>query len=220
MIESIKSNKYTVVLIALVNFLMTPLVAGVFGQNSSLFVTLNFSLVILAGFIAAERKIPKILSLIFGLATLISIWLEFIYGPVETIKFLRLAFSFALFILLAYILIRTIFDIKVINLKVLCGAMSGFILLGIIGGVIYETLELFNPGAVGVPADAGGYKFYYFSFINLTTVGFGDIVPISTQAQAITVLLSILGQFYMAIGVAVFIGKYLNAQNIRQKSFQ
>ena len=79
-------------------------------------------------------------------------------------------------------------------------------------------LELFSPGAVGVPAGPGGYKFYYFSFINLTTVGFGDIAPISAQAQAITVLLRILGQFYMAIGVAVFIGKYSNAQNTGQNS--
>lgn len=88
--------------------------------------------------------------------------------------------------------------------------MSGFILLGIIGGVIYEWLELFSPGSVGVTADSGGYNFYYFSFISLTAVGYGDIVPRSPQAQA--VLLSVTGQLYMAIGVAVFVGKFISGQ--------
>ena len=220
MMEYIKSYRHLIIMITLVNFLMTPLLVGSLGESSSLIVALNFTFLILAGVIAAERKIPRMLGIFLGIATLISIWLEFMYGSNETIKILRLSFSLGLFMLLAFIVIRTIFDIKIINTKVLFGAMSGFILLGIIGGVIYEMLELFSPGAVGVPAEMGGYKFYYFSFMHLTTVGFGDIVPISAQAQAITVLLSIIGQFYMAIGVAVFIGKYLSAQNTAQKSYQ
>ncbi len=177
MIENIKSNKYLIVMIALVNFLMTPLIAGAFSQYSSLIVVVNFTLVILAGFIAAERKIPRMLGIFFGLATLISIWLEFIYGPVWSIKLLRLSFSFALFTVLAYILIRTIFDIKIINQKILCGAMSGFILLGIIGGVIYETLELFSPGAVGVPTGAGDTNSITSVLLTLQQSDLGILYP-------------------------------------------
>ena len=164
-------------MIVLINFVMTPLMMGLIGKAQSLIVALNFTLVIFAAIVAAERKIPRILSIVFGFGTLISIWLEFIYASKDAIQFLRLSFSSGLFTLLAYILIRTIFETKNINLRVIIGAMSGFILLGIIGGVIYEMIELFMPGSLGLSTNSGGYNFYYFSFISLTTVGYGDIVP-------------------------------------------
>lgn len=112
-------------MIVLINFMMTPLMMGLIGHFSSFVVVLNFTLVILASLIAAERKVPKILSMLFGLGTLVSIWLEFIYGAVPTLQLLRLIFSFGLFSLLAFILIRTIFDTTKINLKVIVGPCRG-----------------------------------------------------------------------------------------------
>jgi len=91
--------------------------------------------------------------------------------------------------------------------------MSGFILLGIIGGVCFEFLDHYAPNSLLFTSQKSAYSFYYFSFINLTSVGFGDIAPNSPQAQATTVLLGILGQFYLAFGVSVFVGKYLSQKN-------
>ncbi len=90
--------------------------------------------------------------------------------------------------------------------------MCGFVLLGILGGVVFEMLEYHAPGSLQFKSEMSSYSFYYFSFINLTSVGFGDIIPGSSQAQAITILLGIIGQFYLAFGVAVLVGKFLNEE--------
>jgi len=58
-----------------------------------------------------------------------------------------------------------------------------------------------------------GYIFYYFSFISVTTVGYGDVTPITSQAQSITLTMNIIGQFYLAIVIAVFVGKYINVKS-------
>ena len=50
----------------------------------------------------------------------------------------------------------------------------------------------------------------YFTFINLTTTGFGDFLPLTPLAKSLSVLISITGQLYTAIIIAMLVGKYLN----------
>lgn len=52
-----------------------------------------------------------------------------------------------------------------------------------------------------------------FSFISITTVGYGDITPMTPPAQSLTMVLNIIGQFYLAIVIAVFVGKYINEKS-------
>ena len=54
------------------------------------------------------------------------------------------------------------------------------------------------------------FDFTYFSFVSMLTVGFGDIVPNSTSAKSLTILISVIGQFYMAVGIASLVGKFMN----------
>ncbi len=48
----------------------------------------------------------------------------------------------------------------------------------------------------------------YYSFVTMTTLGYGEILPVTDQARAITILLSILGPMYVAILIAMLVGKY------------
>jgi uncharacterized membrane protein len=48
----------------------------------------------------------------------------------------------------------------------------------------------------------------YFSLITLATVGYGDILPVSETARTLAVLEAVVGQFYVAVIVAVFVGMF------------
>ncbi len=50
----------------------------------------------------------------------------------------------------------------------------------------------------------------YFSFVTMTTLGYGEILPLSMQARAVTIILSILGPMYVAILIAMMVGKYVS----------
>lgn len=117
----------------------------------------------------------------------------------------------------------------VIKGDVLTGAVAGYLLLGINGGLFFAVLETVAPGsfinaahdhqsmAIGLfPLDSDHLaawtldlsRIYYFAFVSLTTVGFGDIVAATPPAQMATVALSVSGPLYLAVVMGLLISRY------------
>ena len=89
------------------------------------------------------------------------------------------------------------------------GAMSGYLLIGFLGASTIEMMEFHYPGSFNISEETV-FDYTYFSFISMLTVGYGDIIPGSTAAKSLTILISLVGQFYMAVGIASFVGKFMN----------
>ena len=85
--------------------------------------------------------------------------------------------------------------------------------MGIIGGILFEAIHFLDSNSFQLIEGYSGYSFYYFSFISITTVGYGDITPLTAPAQSLTLVLNIIGQFYLAIVIGVFVGKYINTNS-------
>lgn len=88
---------------------------------------------------------------------------------------------------------------------------------GIIGGLFaefYQLLHGYDPSSFsGVEQQQGhalSWRFLYFSFVTLTTLGYGDVLPLNIYAQTLTVMETVIGQFYLAILVAALVGAYLS----------
>jgi hypothetical protein len=84
------------------------------------------------------------------------------------------------------------------------GGIAAYLLLGLSWAQAYALLELLRPGsfsgAIGV---AGGHRAWvYFSFVTLTTVGYGDILPVHPAARSLAVLEAVTGPLYIAILLA------------------
>jgi hypothetical protein len=91
----------------------------------------------------------------------------------------------------------------------LVGAVAAYLLVGLTWALAYEWLELVRPGSLQVgasPADGAYPATLYFSFVTLTTVGYGDVTPVSQQARALSNLESLIGVLYPA----VLIGRLLS----------
>ncbi len=84
------------------------------------------------------------------------------------------------------------------------GAIVLYLLLGLVWGVTYATIELHAPGsfAGNLRPDERLTDWMYYSFVTLTTVGYGDITPISTNVRALAMLEAFVGQLYPAIIIA------------------
>ena len=114
-------------------------------------------------------------------------------------------------------LLRFIVLARRVDANVLCAGVAGFLLLGLLWMPAYAAIARLNPHAFslpstpGAPATLDGFSAFYFSFITLCTVGYGDIAPVSKVARMLAVLEAITGLFYMAVLISRLVSVYSTA---------
>jgi len=209
----LEKYKYLIALLSVFNFLLTPIHIAISGFSPAYVIVINYTLVILSSSLIASMKRAKIITYILGFLTLLAIWLEFSNNNSKSILICRLVFSFLLFACFCVMLIRQLLKIKEINLQFILGPILGFLYLGIIGGVLFEFVHFLDANSFQLIKGFSGYSFYYFSFISITSVGYGDITPLTAPAQSLTLVMNIIGQFYLVIVIGVFVGKYINVKS-------
>ena len=96
------------------------------------------------------------------------------------------------------------------------GLVSGYISIGLLGFFLCLTIEMASPNSflftqLDVYTVASQKELLmYFSYITLLSIGYGEIVPITSLAQKATVLIGLIGQIYLVVITSIVIGKYLN----------
>jgi hypothetical protein len=98
-----------------------------------------------------------------------------------------------------------------INIHRIIGACGTFLLLGLVFAQAYKLLALHVPNAFaigGAPIDAAAmqFKYAYFSFITLTSTGYGDITPVHPYSRSLAAFEAIMGQLYLAVLIARLVG--------------
>lgn len=103
-----------------------------------------------------------------------------------------------------------------INSNRIIGAVCVYLLFGLMWSIAYALLEFSEPGSFqGLPEPALSTwtsDWIYYSFVTLTTLGYGDITPISRTARVLTYSEAITGQFYLAVLVAGLVSAYIAAK--------
>jgi Ion channel len=95
------------------------------------------------------------------------------------------------------------------------GALCVYLLIGLTWGFMFLTLEGFQPGSFqfgqaglsGIERDPA--TLVYFSFVTLSTVGYGHITPLSPPARSFAFMEAIIGQIYLAVLVARLVGLHI-----------
>ena len=113
------------------------------------------------------------------------------------------------------VILRNIFAEKTIALNQVLGTVCGYLLAAVAWAHVYVLTEILAPGSFNISSDlAKGFSgrdgrdalFYYFSLVNLTTMGYGDVTPIRAPATVLVTLEAIFAQFYLAVVVAQLVG--------------
>jgi voltage-gated potassium channel len=95
------------------------------------------------------------------------------------------------------------------DLNTIIGSLAMYLLLGLTWSIVYLVLLFFIPDAIsGIPQQEWGENMThtnYFSFVTLTTLGYGDLIPVSTLARVFAYLEAVTGLFFIAIVVASLI---------------
>jgi hypothetical protein len=123
--------------------------------------------------------------------------------------------GFAFFGFLAWLVTRELlFDVSEVTSETLWAAVNVYVLIGLSFAFLYSVVTLFSADAfVGkfMEEDLRDQMlgFVYFSFVTLTTLGYGDITPNNTVVGTLTYLEALVGQLYVAIMIARLVGLYI-----------
>jgi len=99
---------------------------------------------------------------------------------------------------------------QMVDEKAILDAISGYLLLGMAAATLVMSVQEANAGAFSFPdpENLRTSEGVYFSLVTLSTLGYGDIVPLTAPARSVATLTSVVGQMYVAIIVALLVGKY------------
>lgn len=122
------------------------------------------------------------------------------------------------------ILIAHLFQRQDVTVDTILAAMVTYLLVAVAFTLVFEILELTNPGSFrGLPDDALrhraelGSTMLYYSLVCITTMGYGDIVPVSDIARPLAVLEGVFGQLYLAVMIARLVGLHIANSRSREE---
>ncbi|KPJ99650.1 MAG: hypothetical protein AMJ60_04335 [Desulfobacterales bacterium SG8_35] len=119
-------------------------------------------------------------------------------------------------IFIAYIIVLIlgyIFRQEDVTLETIYGAIVVYLLIGIMWFFLYSVTEVLHPQSFSMAADLtteSRKTLFYYSFVTLTTLGYGDISPISNPAKSLAMLEAIVGQMYIAVLIARLVGMHIS----------
>jgi hypothetical protein len=115
------------------------------------------------------------------------------------------------------------------SVATICAAVCIYLLLGVLWALVYSVLELLAPASFTIvlagDAEGGAMRFraeeaifpLYYSFVTLTTLGYGDVVPSSPPARMFAALEAIMGQLYLAVLVARLVGLHISQSTLARE---
>ena len=127
----------------------------------------------------------------------------------RTLTGIRWGFLAAFFAVTAAGLFSHLRNSRFIARAQLYTAVNIYLLLGLLWTTLYLAIDSFSPGSIKMGSQADRQtELLYFSLVTLSTVGYGDIVPLSGIARIVTALEGVTGVLYIAITVALLVGRF------------
>jgi hypothetical protein len=155
--------------------------------------------------------IHMVLAGLYLIGTWIRLFVSEFQLPIIVPIFSILFYGYTIVIILRYV-IRA----KRVTLKVLSGAIAVYLLLGQFWAGMYLLEEGMHPGSFALPGGAQAHRailtseIVYFSYVTLTTLGFGDITPVTTAARSTATIEAITGVLFTATIIARLVGIYIS----------
>jgi hypothetical protein len=188
-------------------------------EDGHLILSVLFSLVLIAAvFAVADRKRTLVIALVLAVPAIAGRWINH-FRPDLVHPSVFLICSLVLLAFVIAHMLRFVLRAPVVNVEVLCGSIAAYLMLGLMWTVAYWLVDQLTPGGAfsfntnGGGQSINGFTGFYFSFMTLSTVGYGDITPISRFARWLAALEAMTGLLYVAVLIARLVSLYSRAKS-------
>ena len=154
-----------------------------------------------------------------------SFFLNWLYSYHQNLLIERIALSVDIicFSYLTLVLFLNLKQVSQVTFEVIAAGLSVYLLLGLLWSFIFAYVESCIPGSLSVIDSAAGdlrFRFLYFSFVTLTTLGYGDIAATNPIAQSWTVLEAVIGQIYLVVIISGLVGMVISNKLEKKNLFK
>ena len=219
-LERLRFRRFSTVqlLIALAVLLIcAPFIEEVEGGH--LILSVLFSVVLIAAvFAVADRKRSLVIASMLAIPAITARWVHH-FRPDLVHASIFLVFALALLAFVIGHLLHFVLRAPVVTVEVLCASIAAYLMLGLTWTVSYWLVDQLTPGgAFSFNTERGvhsmnGFTGFYFSFITLSTVGYGDITPVSHAARWLAAMEAMTGLLYVAVLIARLVSLYSSAKS-------
>ncbi|MEJ2484011.1 MAG: potassium channel family protein, partial [Gemmatimonadota bacterium] len=126
------------------------------------------------------------------------------------------------------LILRSVLSAREIDVEVILGALCVYLMLALVWGLAYQIVAIGSPGAFAIPPalleGAGnpdralGSVLYYFSFVTITTLGYGDVQPVLPLARSLAITEALLGQIYLVTLIARLVSMHSSQMRSDRRS--
>ena len=217
--EAMSGNRFWILLL----FLLLYIVGSPFLEpfpSLAVLAHVSLSLVLfVALYTLTKRQTQRPIAIILLFPLLSLYWLG--KYDILTISEMGVYFLFVVYYaLLIYSFVLQIINAQRVNSNILFATFCLYLIIGLFWGVLYALLYEIHPEAYsGVLLNAQSdpiHLFNYFSFVTLTTLGYGDITPQTAGAASLCQMEAIVGQFFTAVVVAWLVGMHVSNRHDRE----
>ncbi|MCZ6878953.1 MAG: potassium channel family protein [Acidobacteria bacterium] len=169
--------------------------------------TIFYSTILLsAAYAVSESRGYFILALILAGPAFVLRWINnFLEGP--WLVFVADVLTVLFLLIVALLILSHVLKAERVSKEKIFGALSVYLLLGVIWALWFIIVEFLMPGSFRYGhGTLTGAEMVYYSFVTLTTLGYGDIVPISPSVRTLATLEALTGQLYLTVLVARLVG--------------
>jgi len=209
------TGKYVWLLAALLLLFIASPLAEEYGVGYAV-LDVSSTIILLATLYAISRERRSMFfALPFAAVTLLANWTGYVLNDRRI--YIVSSFAYAVFFLFGTVLIiRGTLREKRVTWDVVLGGACGYLLIGLTWANLFTLIDLVHPGAISAAVSAPTLSatqrdadLIYFSFTTLTTLGYGDIIPVAHFARHTAALEGIFGQIYLAVFVARLVGLHI-----------
>jgi len=184
-------------------FISSPFIEGL--KSGPLIESILFTVVLVSGVLAiADRRRTVVIAAVLAFAALAGQWAHHFRPDLMPPELFHIAgILFVLFVVIN--LLRFVLNASEVGKEVLCASVSAYLLLGLVWTLAYWLVAELIPNAFafnGADKSLQGFNGFYFSFITMSTVGYGDITPVAKVARMLAAMQATTGLLYVATLIA------------------
>ena len=191
-----------------------PAAQEIFGHVEGLYVQIAFTGLLIVGLWSFHKSRRWFIAgIVLAAASAITALVNvFVSGDLLILGTMVILIAFCAMSLM--IALRQVLLTEDIDLNRLVGAVCAYLLMGFMFGLIHILVAWVLPGSykgIGSPmVEDQGVQYIYYSFVTLTTLGYGDVTPVRPLASTMAYIEAVIGVFYIAILVGTLIGLMLS----------